>query len=490
MTSLLQSGQVDGLVPPGAQRHAAGPDRPRHPGVQRQPEEQGGLLNKKHDDRPMLHQGSTGPYVVQLQSDLNQVGAQPPLAMDGIFGPLTRKQVVTFQTVRELLIDGIVGPQTWGALDRAKAGKTADDDDGERVLDRLDRLGDDLVDLGDHIIPGIGPFLGNPPNPLQPPPKGKKPPSSKTGDQLESWMFPHQKHNPIGQVHFATNNTALTDDDIRALDRLAEAVESYGDKFMSHPFEIEFHGFADPRTTTYPGGNLGLARDRAKACYDYFRKKLSQKASRSVKTRYQANGARPELAMALGIQLSKGGDIKTIERQMRTVAIVAPQALVQLAACPPATSRNEILSNCIRVLKTRRSQFSPDQARRLNHILWSGITRDSFLNGMDPKLITIAYGLGGPKWTKADAEMFAGGNRIWDILGKCYVSGPNADPRDTITGLKLLHDLIDQGMAHLAEGTGKDMLSGAANSRRVRLNEWVEASLKDRESVYYRWFGK
>lgn len=469
-------------MPPGVQRHADEPDRPRHPGVQRQPEEEGGLLNKKHDDRPMLHQGSTGPYVVQLQSDLNQVGAQPPLAMDGIFGPLTRKQVVTFQTVRELLSDGIVGPQTWGALDRAKAGKTADDDDGERVLDRLDRLGDDLVDLGDHIIPGIGPFLGNPP--------AKKPVSSKTGDQLTSWVQPHQNGNPIGQIHFATNNTELTDDDMQALDRLVEVFESYGDKFLADPFVVEFHGFADPRNTSYPGGNLGLSRDRAKACYDYFKQKLSKKASRSVSARYLAKGARPELAKALGIQVAKGGDIKTIERQMRTVAIVVPDPLVQLKPCPPAMSRSEALTNCKNVLDARKSQFTPEQHRRLSHILGIGVTRDMFLNGMDPELIEIAYGLGGPQWTPADAEKFASRHRAWDILGKCYVSGPNANPKDTVAGLKLLHDLMDQGLDHLASGSGKDMFSGAANSRRVRLNEWVDVSVKYQKSIYFGWFSK
>lgn len=471
MVSLLKGNKTSRFVPPS---------------VQRQSEDDTDLLMPS-DDRPMLRQGSTGPYVVDLQSDLNHVGAQPPLVVDGIFGPLTRREVVKFQTARELLVDGIVGPQTWGALDNAKTETPPDGDDEERVLDRLDRLGDDLVDLGDHIIPGIGPFLGNPPNPLQPPPKGKKPPSSKTGDQLESWMFPHQTHNPIGQVHFATNNTELTDDDIRALDRLVEAVETYGDKFISHPFDIELHGFADPRQTTYPGGNLGLARDRAKACYDYFNKKLSKKASRSVKVRYQANGARPELAFALGVQLSKGGDIKTIERQMRTVAIVAPQPLAQLTPCLPAGSRTEGLTNCRNVLKSRRSQFTQEQARRLSWMLQDGLKRDSFLNGMDPELISIAYGLGGPQWTPKDAEAFASRHRAWDILGKCYVSGPNADPRDTISALKLLHDLIEQGMEHLAAGTGKDTFSGAANSRRVRLNEWATTSKKDRNSIYYGW---
>lgn len=459
--------------------------------VQRQSESDTDLLEKR-DNRPMLRQGSTGPHVVDLQSDLNQVGAQPALIVDGIFGSLTRKEVVKFQMARGLLVDGIVGPQTWGALDDAKSETPPDGDDEERVLDRLDRLdrlGDDLVDLGDHIIPGIGPYLANPPNPLQkPPPNGKKPPSSKTGDQLESWMLPHQKHNPIGQVHFATNNTELTDDDMAALDRLVDVVETYRDKFMFDPFVIEFHGFADPRKTSYPGGNDALGRDRAKSCYDYFKKKLSKKASRSVKPRYLAKGARPELAKALGIQLAKRGKTKTIDRQMRTVAIVAPDALPHIRPCPKPANRAAALAHCRKVLTAKKSRFSPIEYRRLKHILEDKTTRDGYLNGLDRELVKIAYGLQGPDWTPDETEAFVNRHKVEQMVMKCYVGGPNAPVEDTVGGLKILHSLIEQGLSHLAEGTGKDMISGAANRRRVRLNNWVDKAKTDSKSVYYKWF--
>lgn len=38
------------------------------------------------------------------------------LEADQDFGPLTRGQVKAFQTYAGIQIDGIVGPQTWGAL--------------------------------------------------------------------------------------------------------------------------------------------------------------------------------------------------------------------------------------------------------------------------------------------------------------------------------------------------------------------------------------
>jgi hypothetical protein len=53
-----------------------------------------------------------------VQSTLNRViGAQ--LAVDGVYGPLTRAAVMTFQRREGLAVDGIVGPVTTAALQRA-----------------------------------------------------------------------------------------------------------------------------------------------------------------------------------------------------------------------------------------------------------------------------------------------------------------------------------------------------------------------------------
>jgi peptidoglycan hydrolase-like protein with peptidoglycan-binding domain len=58
----------------------------------------------------VLKYGSTGPDVVDLQ---NRLG----IAADGKFGPGTRKAVEAFQKAHGLKKDGIVGPNTWAALD-------------------------------------------------------------------------------------------------------------------------------------------------------------------------------------------------------------------------------------------------------------------------------------------------------------------------------------------------------------------------------------
>lgn len=68
---------------------------------------------------PTISQGSTGPYVSQLQTDLNVLGYG--LAVDGDFGPRTYEAVVAFQQSARIQVDGVVGPQTWQALANAVA---------------------------------------------------------------------------------------------------------------------------------------------------------------------------------------------------------------------------------------------------------------------------------------------------------------------------------------------------------------------------------
>jgi peptidoglycan hydrolase-like protein with peptidoglycan-binding domain len=69
------------------------------------------------DNCPVLAQGSQGGCVSQLQTELNTID-HAGLPVDGIFGPLTRQAVITFQQQNDMSpADGIVGPQTKQALD-------------------------------------------------------------------------------------------------------------------------------------------------------------------------------------------------------------------------------------------------------------------------------------------------------------------------------------------------------------------------------------
>ncbi|MGC7870746.1 NlpC/P60 family protein [Desulfosporosinus sp. SYSU MS00001] len=66
----------------------------------------------------LLKFGSTGPDVVQLQTELNYLGYNIGTT-DGIFGSKTKNGVVAFQTAQSLSVDGIVGPITAKSLNAA-----------------------------------------------------------------------------------------------------------------------------------------------------------------------------------------------------------------------------------------------------------------------------------------------------------------------------------------------------------------------------------
>lgn len=69
------------------------------------------------ETRPVLRRGSKGDAVVQLQMLLQKLGFM--LAVDGDFGPGTEVAIAWFQRQQRTDIDGIVGPETWIALDKA-----------------------------------------------------------------------------------------------------------------------------------------------------------------------------------------------------------------------------------------------------------------------------------------------------------------------------------------------------------------------------------
>ncbi|MET7682330.1 peptidoglycan-binding domain-containing protein [Streptomyces sp. NPDC005423] len=65
--------------------------------------------------RPTLQQGSSGRAVQQEQCYLNQaIGAG--LDEDGVFGQRTRSATKEFQQCSRIVVDGLVGAQTWSFL--------------------------------------------------------------------------------------------------------------------------------------------------------------------------------------------------------------------------------------------------------------------------------------------------------------------------------------------------------------------------------------
>ncbi|HEX5751214.1 MAG TPA: peptidoglycan-binding protein [Archangium sp.] len=71
---------------------------------------------------PTLRLNASGPAVTSLQNKLQAAGFNPGAA-DGSFGPKTLAAVKAFQKAKGLEADGVVGPKTWSALDKATAPK-------------------------------------------------------------------------------------------------------------------------------------------------------------------------------------------------------------------------------------------------------------------------------------------------------------------------------------------------------------------------------
>lgn len=83
--------------------------------------------------------GSRGSHVVDLQQYLYRIGYYHG-KIDGIFGSRTRQAVILLQRKTEILVDGIVGPQTWKSIENQHVfqKKTSDADSGtEKKQNRI-----------------------------------------------------------------------------------------------------------------------------------------------------------------------------------------------------------------------------------------------------------------------------------------------------------------------------------------------------------------
>ena len=69
----------------------------------------------------LLRLGSRGPAVRHCQHQLRMLGFYHG-KIDGIFGPLTKAAVISFQKCHGLVPDGIIGPVTAAALHQAASG--------------------------------------------------------------------------------------------------------------------------------------------------------------------------------------------------------------------------------------------------------------------------------------------------------------------------------------------------------------------------------
>src|ERR1700759_5655563 len=161
------------------------------------------------DRQPLLRRGSSGPDVVQLQSDLNFVGADPPLVLDGIFGNQTLAAVKQLQVAAGLDVDGIVGPLTRRALSESvHVGIVID------VPEVLDR-GDGDPGSGPGLLGAAGNLLGTPPvakppakPPVKPPPPQPAPaPSAEEVERIKR-LRSAQGQQDFDDIHKGTSPEA------------------------------------------------------------------------------------------------------------------------------------------------------------------------------------------------------------------------------------------------------------------------------------------
>lgn len=81
------------------------------------PTHQRNTEHSSSNQSPLLKRGSRGDVVLQLQTQLQQQGYSPG-SLDGIYGRRTQAAVRAFQQDQGLTVDGIVGRETWTALDQ------------------------------------------------------------------------------------------------------------------------------------------------------------------------------------------------------------------------------------------------------------------------------------------------------------------------------------------------------------------------------------
>jgi peptidoglycan hydrolase-like protein with peptidoglycan-binding domain len=96
-------------------------------------------------------EGNVLPVVTTTQILLRRYPPYAQIRADGIFGPKTKRSVIAFQRFHHLHPDGMVGPDTWGALMKVSGLQTIDVvDSGDplllvEVMDLRARGGDPIV---------------------------------------------------------------------------------------------------------------------------------------------------------------------------------------------------------------------------------------------------------------------------------------------------------------------------------------------------------
>ncbi|MBM3463558.1 MAG: hypothetical protein FJX76_15775 [Armatimonadetes bacterium] len=154
---------------------------------------EGGPPSLSLEPGELLRPGSQGDKVRSLQELLKSRGAN--LEVDGEFGPQTRRAVLDFQAKNGLATDGIVGPDTLGALVGARPSNVGSSSLQQDVMGRARSIGGQINATGGYRFDGYNDcygFLRRVWDPvLQSMGKGKLPiddgPNSANWGRISSW---------------------------------------------------------------------------------------------------------------------------------------------------------------------------------------------------------------------------------------------------------------------------------------------------------------
>lgn len=107
----------------------------------------------KVDTTPVLQNGDKGAYVKKLQESLHRLGYDlGEYGIDSNFGDSTEKAVRSFQKDQKILIDGIVGNETWRYLAKPKKEEEKSSSVDETPLLQNGDKGKDVKNLQERLI--------------------------------------------------------------------------------------------------------------------------------------------------------------------------------------------------------------------------------------------------------------------------------------------------------------------------------------------------
>lgn len=180
------------------------------------------MQQQRFDELPLVSRGDRNEWVGEVQQAVNRLKAIPaPLAIDGIFGPLTMAAVQAVQRGAGLKQDGIVGPRTWPVL-----------------LRRRQETG------GTPAAAEVAPAAPRPSKPMAPPPKGAAPPPCASDFVLSPCRIVKAKGSlqiaasesggaPAGAYEWTTSSAKITIDNptsstvtVKALDQVSASREA------------------------------------------------------------------------------------------------------------------------------------------------------------------------------------------------------------------------------------------------------------------------